>query len=120
MADTVFKADFRGSCALETPGLKEEDSSVEICMDITLTGEARHRYMHTNRHKHIDRPSTCTRTNRTAQVKAQTTETQKTDVNGKVLFSIFLKFKITYHTKTQKLHLCLYLLLHVLLMLFLI
>lgn len=37
MADTVFKADFRGSCTLETTGLKEEDSSVEIYMENVLT-----------------------------------------------------------------------------------
>lgn len=43
MADTVFKADFRGSWTLETTGLKEEDSSVEIYMENTLTEEARHK-----------------------------------------------------------------------------
>lgn len=46
MADTVFKADFRGSWTLETTGLKEEDSSVEIYVENTLTEEARHKQTH--------------------------------------------------------------------------
>lgn len=39
MADTVFRADFRGSWTLETTGLKDEDSSVEIYTENTLTQE---------------------------------------------------------------------------------
>ena len=50
MADTIFRADFRGSWALETAGLKEEDSSVEIYTENILTGEAKHKHKHTRKH----------------------------------------------------------------------
>ena len=42
MAVTAFMADFRGSPALVTAGLKEDDSSVEIYTRERLTEQARH------------------------------------------------------------------------------
>lgn len=52
MADTVFKADFRGSWTLDTTGLNEEDSSVEIYMENILKREARHKGTRTHTHNH--------------------------------------------------------------------
>lgn len=84
MADTVFKADFRGSCTLDPTGLKEDDSSVEIYVENKFNKETTHttKLMQTHphtptredkyKHMHIKR---------TAQVRAQTTERQKTRVN---------------------------------------
>lgn len=72
---------------METTGLKEEDSSVEIYMENILKGEARHKctckYTHTHAHKQERRQirGHAHKTNRTAQVRAQTTERQKTRVN---------------------------------------
>lgn len=51
---------------MDATGLKEEDSSVEICMESGLTEGAGHKDEHVQG------------TNRTAQVRAQTTETKRT------------------------------------------
>lgn len=42
MADTVFRADFRGSCTLDPTGLKEDDSSVEIYVENIFNKETTH------------------------------------------------------------------------------
>lgn len=52
MADTVFKADFRGSCTFEATGLKVDDSSVEICMETILTEEDTQKHTHMRAHAH--------------------------------------------------------------------
>lgn len=62
---------------METTGLKEEDSSVEIYMENILTEVARHKKKK-KKNKHMQE------TNRTAQVRAQTTETKRTGINDKV------------------------------------
>lgn len=49
MADTVFRADFRGSCTLDPTGLKEDDSSVEIYVENIFNKETTHTHTHTTK-----------------------------------------------------------------------
>lgn len=69
---------------METTGLKEEDSSVEIYVEKRLTEEARHEDMQDKDTHRRDEYEHMHVTNGTAQVKAQTTETQKTRVNTQI------------------------------------
>lgn len=56
MADTVFRADFRGSCTLDPTGLKEDDSSVEIYVESIFNKETTHTHhkVHANAPTYTD------------------------------------------------------------------
>lgn len=56
MADTVFKADFRGSCTFDPTGLKEDDSSVEIYVQNMFNMETTHTHtqVHANAPTHTN------------------------------------------------------------------
>lgn len=56
MADTVFKADFRGSCMFDPTGLKEDDSSVEIYVQNIFNMETTHKHTHTFMQRHPHTP----------------------------------------------------------------
>lgn len=55
MADTVFRADFRGSCTLDPTGLKEDDSSVEIYVENIFNKETTHTPQSSCKCTHIHR-----------------------------------------------------------------
>lgn len=67
---------------MDTTGLKEEDSSVEIYVENTLTEKARHKQTRKAQNRQI-RAHACKQTGQ-QQVRAQTTETQRTRVNVRV------------------------------------